>query len=321
MLNVTTNQLQYLVTVSRSQTMADAAETLRISASALSQGLTELERRLGLELFERQGRAKVLTAQGRQAVHYAERVLSATRDLTIWVEETRQGARGQVRLGLIDIAAVHYFPKTLIEYRAARPGVEVHLRVGPSADLATQLLDGALDAAVIVEPLVSGRSGTETPAGIAADVEDRPGTGLDLVELLTEDLAIYAPGPVAGRAPAPVDDPSRWGPWVTFPPESHTRRHIAKALRRLGSEFRVEAQSHQPEVLRQMVHLGMGWTVLPVLQAETDPNPLVRARTKPLLSRRLVLATRTGHSADAATTELMDLLLKRAATIGAAGND
>lgn len=70
-----------------------------------------------------------------------------------------------------------------------------------------------------------------------------------------------------------------------------------------------------------MVHLGMGWTVLPVLQAETDPNPLVRARTKPLLSRRLVLATRTGHSADAATTELMDLLLKRAATIGAAGND
>ncbi|MGI9598893.1 MAG: LysR family transcriptional regulator substrate-binding protein, partial [Acidimicrobiales bacterium] len=120
----------------------------------------------------------------------------------------------------------------------------------------------------------------------------------------------------SGREPGDpvsrVGPPSSLGPWVTFPPESHTRRHIARALREAGAEFRVEAESHQPEVLRQLVHLGMGWTVLPVLQAEAEPNPLVRARRQPLLTRRLVIAQRRGSASDPATAELIDRLRARA---------
>ena len=280
--------------------MAEAAAELHISPSALSQGLSELERRLGLELFQRQGRSRTLTAQGEEAVRHAERILAATRDLNIWVDGTLKGERGQVRLGLIDIAAVNYFPETLIEYRAARPQIDLQLSIGPSANLTMQLLDGQLDAAVIVAPVEA--AGFDAP-------------DLALVELFTEELAIYAPGAVPGGPPIPVDDPARWGPWITFPPESHTRRHIARALRELGAEFRVEAESHQPDVLRQMVNLGMGWTVLPVLQAETEPNPLRRAREKPLLSRRLVIATRTGGAKDAALGELLGRLQEQAARL------
>jgi len=304
MLNLTTHQLQYLVTVSRTETMAEAAEELHISPSALSQGLSELERRLGLELFERQGRSRTLTAQGREAVRHAERILAATRDMAIWVDGTLTGERGEIRLGLIDIAAVNYFPETLIEYRAARPQIELQLSIGPSATLTAQLLDGRLDAAVIVAP--AERS----------DGQDRiESSGLVLVELFTEELAIYAPGPVPGGRTADAEDPSQWGPWITFPPESHTRRHIARALSQLGAEFRVQAVSHQPDVLRQMVTLGMGWTVLPVRQAETEPNPLRRARAEPLLRRRLVIATRAGSPQDAAISELLDLLKATAARL------
>lgn len=316
MLNLTTHQLQYLVTVSRTDTMADAAEKLHISPSALSQGLSELERRLGLELFQRQGRSRTLTAQGKEAVRHAERILGATRDLTVWVEGTLQGERGQIRLGLIDIAAVNYFPETLIEYRASRPQVELQLSVGPSANLTSQLMDGQLDAAVIVEPLTLpfSRSPTSKNRGEPTEADDLGGD-LNLLELFTEELAIYAPRSPSGRTSAADEEPNRWGPWVTFPPESHTRRHIARALRELGAEFRVEAESHQPEVLRQLVNLGMGWTVLPVLQAETEPSPLRRARKEPLLSRRLVIATRNGSQKDAAIMELIERLQQKASTI------
>lgn len=299
MLHVSTQQLQYLVVVSRSGTMADAAAELHVSPSALSQSLSELERKLGLSLFERDGRTKALSAQGREAVRHAERILAATRDLGGWAEDAVKGERGQVRLGLIDIAAVNYFPESLIQYRAARPRIDLQLSISGSANLTRQLLDGQLDAAVIVAPVESADR---------AGVDD-----LTLQELFTEDLAIYAPGdvhpnPTGPASDALTDDPRGWGPWITFPAESHTRRHIARALRNLGAEFRVEAESHQPEVLRQMVSLGMGWTVLPVLQAETEPNPLRRAREEPLLRRRLVLATRTGSHQDAAATELLDRL-------------
>lgn len=288
--NLTTHQLEYLVTVSRTATMAEAAQQLTISPSALSQGLSELERRLGLALFERDGRNRVLTEQGRTVVDHAERILAATADLTLWVDGQLTGERGEIRLGLIDIAAVHYFPETLMEFRAERPGVELNLTVAPSAALTARLLDGRLDAAVVVEP-------------------PTPDEALVHTELFTEELAIYAPPSVRV---GPVQD---WGPWVTFPAESHSRRHIAAALRALGAEFRVEAESNQPEVLRQMVTLGMGWTVLPVVQAETAPSPLVRAGRRPLLNRRLMVARRRLATPGAATTALLERLQMKAGHI------
>ena len=289
--------------------MAEAAEALNITPSALSQGLSELERRLGLDLFERQGRNRVLTAQGRDAAAHADRILASVRDLTLWADAAAKGETGLVRLGLIDIAAVNYFPETLIAFRAERPTVELRLSVAPSGSLVSQLMSGQLDAAVIVEPPTSqGR------AGNAASDDD---SALTTVELFHEELAIYAPV-TPGEDPKKrrrVGKPSTWGPWVTFPPQSHTRGHVAAALRELGAEFRVEAESNQPEVLRQMVNLGMGWTVLPVLQAETEPNPLVRARRQPLLTRRLVIARRRGTPIDPATSELIDRLRRRAAEL------
>ncbi len=310
LLNLTTHQLQYLEAVSRSESLGEAAQRLRISQSALSQGLSELERRVGVRLFERRGRKRVLTDRGREMVAHGDRILAATRDLTIWAAGAATGRSGRVRLGLIDIAAVNYFPDSLIEFRRDRPDVELHLSVAPSAALVGQLVEGRLDAAVIVEP----------PGRLAGNEADRPATArhpdLELLELFNEDLAIYAPTG-GGTDPRPVaaGRPSTWGPWVTFPPESHTRGHIAAALRELGADFRVEAESNQPEVLRQMVHLGLGWTVLPVLQAEAEPRPLVRARHRPLLTRRLVVAARRGSTLDPATAELIARLQHRAEAV------
>ncbi len=305
LLNLTTHQLQYLATVSRTDTMAEAAEQLQITPSALSQGLSELERRLGLTLFERHGRNRILNPSGREAAAHADRVLASVHDLTVWAGATAEGRRGLVRLGLIDIAAVNYFPNTLIGFRNDRPAVELRLSVGPSASLVAQLVAGQLDAAVIVDP----------PTGVGRNEQQQNlGSAIDTIELLTEDLAIYAPTPLGDEAVKRrrVGKPSTWGPWVTFPPQSHTRSHIAAALRELGAEFRVEAESNQPEVLRQMVNLGMGWTVLPVLQAEAEPNPLVRARRQPLLTRRLVIAKRSEAPADPAVDELIERLLEQA---------
>jgi DNA-binding transcriptional LysR family regulator len=310
LLNVTTHQLQYLVAMDRVERLSQAAERLGISPSALSQGLSELERRVGLALFERRGRSRTLNARGREMVAHAERILGATRDLTLWTQEASHGRRGNVRLGLIDIAAIGYFPETLRRFRTERPDVELHLSVAPSGLLVEQLSDGRLDAAVVVEPPPGPDPAHREPGQASGDEGGEPLAGHpDLVatELLVEELAVYGPDDRvgSGRRVPPV---GRWGPWVTFPPSSHTRRHIAAAIRALGAEFRVQAESHQPEVLRQLVHLGMGWTVLPVLQAETGPNPLVRARAAPVLTRRLVLARRRATPVDPATAELIERL-------------
>lgn len=48
LLNLTVQQLAYLVAVADHETFSEAASSLGVTTSALSQGLAELERRLGL---------------------------------------------------------------------------------------------------------------------------------------------------------------------------------------------------------------------------------------------------------------------------------
>ncbi|MDH3682115.1 MAG: LysR family transcriptional regulator [Acidimicrobiia bacterium] len=276
MLHLSTQQLDYLVAVADAPTWADAAADLGVSPSALSQGLSQLERRVGVPLFDRDGRRRVLLPSAQPVLAYARTVVAQTRELSRWATAVRAGERGRLRVGMIDLAATVHFGATLQRFVQARPEVELHLAVAPSADLSAQLLAGDLSLAVIVEPAVN--------------------TGeLELIELTEDDLAVY--GPTNGHD-VPVGE---WGPWVTFPVGSHTRTLVAERLAELGARFEVVAESHQPEVLRSMVALGMGWTVLPVLQAETAPNPLRRARPAPIMSRRLVVARRRGAVADGLT--------------------
>ncbi len=281
-MQVTTQQLEYLVATSRADTWAEAAASLGVTPSALSQGLAELERRVGLELFERDGRRRVPTRDHAEVLRYAEAVVAATDDLARWARRRRDGRTGTIRLGMIDAAATHHFRDVLRDHRRAHPDLTLRLRVGPSGELLRRLASADLDLVVCVDP--DGRS-----------------EGIEVRHLLDDPLAVLAPGE------AEVGAPATWGPWVVFPEGSHTRAVIADALGRLGARIEVVAESHQPEVLREMVRLGVGWTVLPV--AGLGPVGDLQVVRRRLLDRRLVLARRSGAPADAAVEDLAAALV------------
>lgn len=251
-----------------SDTFALAAGQVGVSPSALSQGLAELERRIGVSLFDREGRRRVLRPDTKPVLDHARRVVALTADLANWAQRTRTGDHGRLRLGMIDASAVQHHGEALRRFRAEHPELRIHLRVAPSGDLLGELVDGSLDLAICVEPA-------------------EPLTGVSTEVLLTEDLAVYAPD--GRRNPGPG---AGWGPWVLFPRSANTRAAIEAALRRRGAPLEVVAESHQPEVLCEMVKLGLGWSVLPVVQAEWGGQPLVRCEI--LARRRLVTARRTG---------------------------
>ena len=114
-----------------------------VTGSALSQGIAELERRVGVQLFERDGRRRVLAASAAGPVlAHARDVLARTRDLADWSARTRAGRAGELRVGMIDAAAVHHYPDTLRRFRHQRPDVELRLTVAPSASLLADLARG-----------------------------------------------------------------------------------------------------------------------------------------------------------------------------------
>lgn len=267
--NLSTAQLGYLVEIARHRTWAEAAASLRVSPSALSQGIAELERRLGVPLFAVDGRRRVPHDYTATVAACAERVLADLDEVTRWLRAVGTGQVGRLRVGMIDIAAVHHCRDAVRRFRLAHPQLDFGLSVAPTGELLSRLERNELDVAVCVDP---------------------GGTGMfDATPLLRDDLAVYAPPGVDPTLP-----PAQWGPWLLFPPTSRTRSAIDRRLRDIGAALVVEMESHQPEVLVEMVRLGLGWTVLPATQAEHGPHPLVRAMAEPLLSRTISAVTRRG---------------------------
>ena len=283
--NLTVQQLEYMVAAAASPTRAAAAAGLGVTPSALTQGLAELERRVGVPLFERHGRQTRLRPQAAEVLAHARRVVAETRDLARWAETRRSGSAGTVRLGTIDAVAVHHRAAAIRRHRRVSPDLDLRLTVAPSGALLDSLRVGDLDLVVCVE---------------SAD----PPVGIDTVICLEEPLHAYAPDGAAVGAPA------TWGPWVTYPDGSHTRSVIAAGLMAVGAPFEVVAESNQPDVLREMVRLGMGWAVLPEAQAEAGVESLERVRRLPIGVRRLVVARRSGAPADAAVEALATVLIE-----------
>jgi DNA-binding transcriptional LysR family regulator len=283
--DISITQLQYLVAVQENTTWAAAAEALGVSQSALSQGLAELQRRLGIQLFTWNGRRRVPASSTDELTQHAKRILALTSDLSRWSDRIRAGSAGKLRVGMIDAAAVDHFGDTLRSFRQERSDLDLHVTVGPSSQLLEGLSNGNLDLAICVSPHDSQFS---------------------TVPLLEEDLYVYAP---PGARPSSTKE---WGPWVTFPTGSLTRDLIGEALRSLGAPFSVVAESNQPEVLSEMVLIGMGWTVLPQIQAERPPASLAPVQKKPLLKRTLVAATRDSSLVNPAVSELVTELLRTA---------
>jgi DNA-binding transcriptional LysR family regulator len=274
-------QLEYLVAVADAPNWAAAAERVGVSASALSQGLAELERRVGLPLFDREGRRRVLRPAAAEVLAHARQVVALTGDLADWAERTRAGGSGRLRVGMIDAAAVGHFSAHLRAFRGDHPDLELMLTVGPSGQLLDDLESARIDVAICVAPTTARR-------------------GVETAPLLTEDIAVYSPDGSRPRRP------ETWGPWVVFPEGSHTRAVIVDALRELGAPIEIVAESHQPDVLRAMVGLGLGWTVLPVVQAEMGTDALANGRV--IGSRDLVVATRSGAAIDPAVQLLLTAL-------------
>ena len=284
MLQPSIAQLGYLVAVADAPTFAAAAAGSGVSTSALSQGLAELERRLGVPLFERQGRRQVLRGEAGEVLAYARRVIADTRDLSRWVDDLRGGRAGRLRAGMIDAAAITHFPEQIRAFRRDSSEVDLTLVVAPSAELFERLRRGDLDVVVAVEP-------------------ESPSRDLDVVRVVEEELVVVPPEGVA------IGDASQWGPWVLFPTGSHTRAVIERELRRRGAPVEVVAESHQPEVLREMARLSMGWTVLPA--AHPSGAGVARGaagRPVVLTTRRLVVARASARAAHPAVDRFVDLL-------------
>jgi DNA-binding transcriptional LysR family regulator len=282
--NLTLQQLTYLREMDRSNTVTAAAQTLGVSQPALSQALVEIERRLDVTLFERRSRRLELTEAGRRTVNFAREILGHAESLERWLAGYREGRAGSLRVGMIDAASLYVLPAAVRQFRRQHPNVELQLTVDRTAHLLDQLRRSDVDLAFVVGPIAE--------AFLADDF-----IGTDLRE---EPLYLYGP---------PEDTDPELGDWVLYPTGRQTRALIDEGLARQAIRPHVTLESDSPDVLRQLVALGLGWSVLPEGVAEIGPQPLTRFSDEPIAQRTLLALRRAGTDADPRVDAFLALAL------------
>lgn len=136
--------MRYVIAVAEEGGFQRAAERLRIAQPPLSRQIRDLERELGVTLFERRPTTR-LTEAGRTFVEHAHVVLAETDRL---VERTVQAARGKlgtVRLGYIYSAVFDTVPQIVATMHERHPGITVDVREGWTPDLDAGLRTGLHD--------------------------------------------------------------------------------------------------------------------------------------------------------------------------------
>ena len=111
--------LYYFWKVAKHGGVMRAGEAIHISPQTLSGQIKLLEERLGIALFERQGRALELTEAGKLALEYVEEMFTLGAELDQVLRQYPQGRAVEFRVGVSDA-----LPKSLA-YRLLRPAIKL----------------------------------------------------------------------------------------------------------------------------------------------------------------------------------------------------
>ncbi|MET8133001.1 LysR substrate-binding domain-containing protein [Streptomyces sp. NPDC005251] len=146
-------QLRYFVAVAEAEHVGRAAERLHISQSPLSRQIAQLEKNLGLTLFERSQQRIRLTSDGRVFLIEAQALLRHADRLENLGRRLGRGEEGGLCIGYVaDAMHTGVLPSALRTLRDQRPGIHVALYDQESAEQFEGLRQRSLDIALVRTP-------------------------------------------------------------------------------------------------------------------------------------------------------------------------
>ncbi|MGI8538717.1 MAG: LysR family transcriptional regulator [Rubrobacteraceae bacterium] len=146
-------RLRYFVAVAEEASFNRAAQKLHMSQPPLSNQIKQLEKELGVVLFERTSRGVRVTEAGELLLEEARRILVQIDQTTRAVQRVGNGEVGRLTLGFVPSASDEALPPILTDFRERYPEVELFLREMRPNLIVQRLHAGQIDAGLLYLPL------------------------------------------------------------------------------------------------------------------------------------------------------------------------
>jgi LysR family transcriptional regulator for metE and metH len=116
--------LRLVHAITEQGSLTRAGNALFLTQSALSRQLADLEKRLGVSLFQRSGRRMVPTPAGERLLESARQIMGAVARAEEEVREAAGESEAVLRFATECYTCYHWLPKVLIDFRRRFPRVE-----------------------------------------------------------------------------------------------------------------------------------------------------------------------------------------------------
>lgn len=252
MIPINYHHLYYFWVAAKTGRIGAASRELRLAQPTLSLQLQQLERSLGRALLVRGPRGVTLTAEGRIAFDYCERIFSQGAELAAALRPGEAAGPAVLRLGVSDSVSRGAVTQVLEHLHKLDAQLRVSILGAPAEDLRERLGQHRLDLVV-------------------SQVDFTPQLGVEFTGRLAGSIPLYfvAAPKVAARVSRFPSDLARV-PMMLMSLENPARKEVDLFLCRHAVAVSVDVETEDSELIRYLVLRGKGTAALDALTVRED---------------------------------------------------
>ena len=285
-------ELKLFKEIAATRSMSKGAAHCGVSQSAASQHVQEVERRLGVTLFDRSTRPLELTPAGKLYNDFCRDILIKEEELGLALESLKHQLDGAVRVASIYSIGLSEMSHLQEEFSTRYPTVQLQVEYMRPEKVYEAVLNGAADLGLVSYP--------EASREIAA------------IPWRDEEMQVAVPPshPFAQRDevyPADLNGQT----FIGFDEDLSIRRELDRFLRAQGVDVNLAMHFDNIQTIKEAVALGTGISILPArtMQAEIAQGRLVAVKLHaPDLVRPVGVVHRKRKKLNRAAQAFLELL-------------
>ena len=210
--------------IMRAGSVTEAARVLNVTQPAVSAALKQLERQLGMKLFDRVAGRLQATAAAKALLPDVAEIFGRIGAVERLSQDLAKGARGAFSVAATPPLCDGFVAKAVATFVAKRPGVKANVQAIASAAALDRVINREVDVGVVYEPVVSS----------AVRVDHLASAAIGCIMPARHRLAKRAAVRVADLAPFPV---------ITYLPQALLRPYIDRVLSGARVEIDIALQT------------------------------------------------------------------------------
>lgn len=251
------DQLRILKAIADEGSFKRAADSLFVSQPAISLQIQNLEKQLGVPLFDRGGRKAQLTEAGNLLLAYGEKIITLCQETCRAIEDLQNLQGGTLIVGASQTTGTYLLPRMIGLFHQKYPYVSVQLQVHSTRRTSWAVANGQVDLAII---------GGEVPSELQEVLE--------IIPYAEDELALIIPPNHSFAQQETIAKEDLYNlHYITLDSQSTIRKVLDQVLSRCDintSELKVEMELNSIEAIKNAVQSGLGASFVSVTAIEKE---------------------------------------------------